>query len=111
MSFQKKNLLYYSRQIMMDEIGAKGQLKLKKSKVCVVGLGWFRLSCCNDAISRAWGSVFCVLLTGTLVDVTNLHRQHLYGVDKEGFSKVEVAAERIAKFESLHRCRTGEVLR
>ena len=35
----KEEQLYYSRQIMMDEIGAKGQLKLKKSKVCVVGLG------------------------------------------------------------------------
>ena len=46
-----KELDRYSRQVMLEEIGFNGQLKLKNSKVCVVGTGgWWtkfaeRLSC------------------------------------------------------------------
>ena len=34
-----KELDRYSRQVMLEEIGFNGQLKLKNSKVCVVGVG------------------------------------------------------------------------
>ena len=34
-----KELDRYSRQVMLEEIGYNGQLKLKNSKVCVVGTG------------------------------------------------------------------------
>jgi len=32
-------LEFYSRQIVLPEIGYNGQLKLKKARVCVAGLG------------------------------------------------------------------------
>ena len=35
----EKELDRYSRQIMLEEIGYQGQLKLKQAKVCVVGVG------------------------------------------------------------------------
>ena len=35
----QKNLDRYSRQVMLEEIGYGGQLKLKNAKVCVVGTG------------------------------------------------------------------------
>ena len=35
----EKELDRYSRQVMLEEIGYQGQLKLKQSKVCVVGVG------------------------------------------------------------------------
>ena len=34
-----KELDRFSRQVMLEEIGYQGQLKLKNSKVCVVGTG------------------------------------------------------------------------
>ena len=34
-----KDLDRFSRQVMLEEIGYQGQLKLKNSKVCVVGTG------------------------------------------------------------------------
>lgn len=34
-----RELEFYSRQIVLKEIGYSGQLKLKNSKVCIVGLG------------------------------------------------------------------------
>jgi len=84
---------YYSRQIMMDEIGAKGQVKLKKSKVCVVGLGG--LGSVASMQLAGMGVGFLRVVDGDLVDVSNLHRQHLYSTDREGKSKVEAAAERL----------------
>jgi len=89
----KEERLYYSRQIMMGEIGAKGQLELKKSKVCVVGLGGLGSPVAMQLAGMGVG--FLRVVDGDMVDVTNLHRQHLYGIDKEGFSKVEAAAERL----------------
>jgi len=35
----EKELDRYSRQVMLEEIGYQGQLKLKQAKVCVVGVG------------------------------------------------------------------------
>ncbi len=91
----KKELVYYSRQIMMDEIGVKGQLELKKSKVCVVGLGG--LGSVATMQLAGLGVGFLRVVDCDVVDVSNLHRQHLYGVDKKGVSKVEAAAERLSR--------------
>ncbi|WNZ30296.1 MAG: HesA/MoeB/ThiF family protein [Candidatus Bathyarchaeota archaeon] len=91
----KEELQYYSRQIMMEEIGAKGQLKLKNSKVCVVGLGGLGSPVAMQLAGMGVGHLRIV--DGDFVDVTNLHRQHLYGVDKKGMSKVDAATERLRK--------------
>ena len=46
-----KELDRYSRQVMLEEIGYNGQLKLKNSKVCVVGTGglgtpnYYKINC------------------------------------------------------------------
>ena len=48
----EKELDRYSRQVMLEEIGYQGQLKLKQAKVCVVGVGGLGnpiadKTCCN----------------------------------------------------------------
>ncbi len=91
----EEELGYYSRQIMMDEIGVKGQLKLKKSKACVVGLGG--LGSVASMQLAGMGVGFLRVVDEDMVDVSNLHRQHLYSTDKEGKSKVEAAAERLRR--------------
>src|SRR3990167_4908290 len=35
----KKELDKFSRQVMLEEIGYQGQLKLKNAKICIVGVG------------------------------------------------------------------------
>jgi adenylyltransferase/sulfurtransferase len=39
MVLSKKELIRYSRQTVLSEIGLKGQERLKKAKVCIVGVG------------------------------------------------------------------------
>jgi molybdopterin/thiamine biosynthesis adenylyltransferase len=38
-SFAENEVEYYSRQMVMKDFGVEGQRRLKRAKVCVVGLG------------------------------------------------------------------------
>jgi molybdopterin-synthase adenylyltransferase len=88
-----EELEYYSRQIVMTEMGYSAQLKLKNSKVCLVGLGG--LGSPASMQLAAMGVGYMRIVDRDVVELTNLHRQHLYGVDEVGFPKVEAAAKRL----------------
>jgi molybdopterin-synthase adenylyltransferase len=86
-------LEFYSRQIMLPTIGYQGQLKLRNSKVCIVGLGGLGSPIALQL--AAMGVGFLRLVDRDVVDVSNLQRQHLYGINFVGYPKVEVAARRL----------------
>ena len=84
---------FYSRQIVLPEIGYGGQLKLKKARVCVAGLGG--LGSLAALQLAAMGVGYLRLVDRDVVELSNLQRQHLYGVNFLGYPKVEVAAKRL----------------
>jgi molybdopterin-synthase adenylyltransferase len=86
-------LEFYSRQIVLPSTGYNGQLKLRNSRVCVVGLGGLG----SPAVLQlaAMGVGFLRLVDFDVVELSNLQRQHLYGVNYLGYPKVEVAAKRL----------------
>ncbi len=89
----EQELEFYSRQIVLTELGYNGQLKLRDARVCIVGLGGL-----GSPISlqlAAIGVGHLRLVERDLVELSNLHRQHLYSVDFLGYPKVEVAAKRL----------------
>jgi adenylyltransferase/sulfurtransferase len=88
-----EELEYYSRQLVMTEMGYGAQLKLKNSKVCLVGLGG--LGSPASMQLAAMGVGYLRIVDRDVVELTNLHRQHLYGVDEVGYPKVEAAAKRL----------------
>ncbi len=88
-------LRFYSRQIMLDEIGYEGQLKLKKSKVCVVGLGGLGSTIAIQL--AAMGVGYLRLVDRDIVEESNLQRQHLYNFDVIGFPKVEAAVRKLER--------------
>jgi len=85
----------YSRQLMLEEIGFEGMEKLRSAKVCVVGAGGIG----NPIITQltAMGVGKLRIVDRDVIEVTNLHRQHLYTDDDIGKVKVEAAAERLRK--------------
>ncbi|MBT8171578.1 HesA/MoeB/ThiF family protein [Candidatus Bathyarchaeota archaeon] len=89
----EKELEYYSRQVVMIEMGSKAQLKLKNSKACLLGVGGLGSPAAMQLAAMGVGHIRIV--DRDVVDVTNLHRQHLYGVDNIGSPKVEAAAKRL----------------
>ncbi len=86
---------YYSRQIVLAELGRRGQEKLKRSKVVVVGLGG--LGTISTLYLALAGVGHLRLIDQDTVELNNLHRQVLYSVNNLRYSKVEAAAERIGQ--------------
>ncbi len=86
-------LLRYSRQIMLPEIDAEGQLRLAQASVLLIGAGGLGSAC---AIYLAAGGVGHIILTDfDHVDLSNLQRQILYNTTDIGRPKVEAGAERL----------------
>ena len=83
----------YSRQIMLEEIGFTGMEKLRNAKICVVGVGGIG----NPVVTQltAMGIGKLKIVDRDVVEISNLHRQHLYTQKDIGKVKVEVAAERL----------------
>ena len=98
---QKKsfNDEFYSRQLILRELGRKGQRKLAKSKVAVVGLGGLGTV---SSLYLALTGVGCLrLIDQDTVELHNLHRQVLYIPDDLHYPKVEVSAKRLKKINPL----------
>lgn len=95
LELSKEEREYYSRQIVLAELGYKAQLRLKGSKVCLLGAGG--LGSVAAMQLAALGVGFLRIVDRDVVELSNLHRQHLYGVDDIGFPKVEAAAKRLQK--------------
>ena len=89
----EEELEYYSRQIVLDEIGATGQKRLKEARVCVVGVGGLGSPVTIQLASIGVG--YLRIVDRDVVEVSNLQRQHIYGMDRIGYPKVEAAAERL----------------
>ena len=90
---------FYSRQIILDELGWKGQRKLAKSKVAVVGVGG--LGTVSSLYLALAGVGYLRLIDQDTVETPNLHRQILFSLDDLHYPKVEVAAERLEKLNPL----------
>jgi molybdopterin/thiamine biosynthesis adenylyltransferase/molybdopterin converting factor small subunit len=90
-----KELDRFSRQVMLEEIGYQGQLKLKNSIVCVVGVGGLG----NPITSRlaAMGVGTLRIVDRDVIELSNLHRQTMFDEDDVGQIKVEVAAKKLQK--------------
>lgn len=86
---------YYARQIVMKGFGEESQRRLVNSKVCVVGLGGLGSPITTQLAAMGVGHLRIVDFDH--VDITNLHRQHLYSSDKVGEPKAKVACERLRK--------------
>ena len=90
-----KELDRFSRQVMLEEIGYNGQLKLKNCKICVVGTGGLG----NPITTRlaAMGVGTLRIVDRDVIELSNLHRQTMFDEDDVGQVKVEIAAKKLRK--------------
>ena len=91
----EKELDRFSRQVMLEQIGYDGQLKLKNSKVCVVGVGGLG----NPITTRlaAMGVGKLRIVDRDVIELSNLHRQTMFDEDDVGQVKAEVAQKKLKK--------------
>ncbi len=90
---------FYSRQITMKELGEKGQGRLSKSKVVVVGAGG--LGAVSSLYLALAGVGYIRLIDQDTVELQNLHRQILYTSADLHYPKAEIAAKRLQELNPL----------
>lgn len=78
---------------MLPEIGYKGQMRLRNAKIGIIGLGGLGSPAAYQLAALGIGHLR--LVDRDVVELSNLHRQHLYGIGSLGFPKVEAAANRL----------------
>ncbi len=91
MSFQftEEQIKRYSRHIILPEVGGKGQEKLLKAKVLVIGAGGLGSPALYYLAAAGVGTIGIVDFD--VVDFSNLQRQILHNTDRVGTPKVESA--------------------
>jgi len=90
---------FYSRQTILKEIGEKGQQKISKSKIAIVGAGG--LGTVSSLYLTLAGVGYIRLIDQDTVELHNLHRQILYNQDDIHYPKTEIAAQRLEKINPL----------
>ena len=95
---KNEDLQRYSRQIMLDEIGFIGLEKLRKAKICVVGVGGIGNPVATQLTAMGIGKL--KIVDRDIIEISNLHRQHLYTENDIGRVKVEAAKERLQQINS-----------
>jgi sulfur-carrier protein adenylyltransferase/sulfurtransferase len=83
----------YSRQIALKEVGARGQAKLRASRVLVVGCGGLGVPVISYLAGAGIGRLG--LVDSDRLEPSNLHRQTMYALADAGKLKAELAAERV----------------
>ena len=92
-----EEFIRYSRHLSLPEVGIKGQMKIKSSKILVVGVGGLGSPVALYLAAAGVGTIGMVDFD--VVDESNLQRQVLFGMEQIGKSKLKSAKERL---ESLN---------
>lgn len=87
MEFTEEQLERYSRQIILKEVGGKGQHLLRQARVLVVGAGGLGSPIAMYLGAAGIGTIG--LIDGDVVDLSNLQRQVLHTTPHVGMPKVE----------------------
>jgi adenylyltransferase/sulfurtransferase len=89
-----KQLLRYSRHILLPQIDVRGQEKLLASRVLIVGLGGLGSPVAMYLAASGVGNL--VLVDHDRVDLTNLQRQIVHATERVGQDKTTSAAHGLA---------------
>nr|QVY58313.1 molybdopterin biosynthesis protein [Kappaphycus striatus] len=94
----------YARQIILDQLGIKGQQRLKKAKILVIGAGGLG---CPAMLYLASSGIGCLgVIDNDTIAHSNLHRQILYTTKNISYLKILSAQERIQEINPKCRVNT-----
>jgi molybdopterin/thiamine biosynthesis adenylyltransferase/rhodanese-related sulfurtransferase len=94
MSLSAAELARYSRHLLLSEVGAAGQERLRAARVLVVGAGGLGSPAALYLAASGIGTLGIV--DCDVIEVSNLQRQVLFGTQDVGRPKARAASERLA---------------
>lgn len=89
--FTEEEQARYSRHLLLQDVGAEGQYKIRSGKVLVIGAGGLGSPVAMYLAAAGVGTIGIV--DGDVVDLSNLQRQIVHTTHDLGRAKVESAAE------------------
>ena len=92
-------LMRYSRQVLLEGWDLDAQLRLKHSRIVMVGAGG--LGCPASEILARAGVGHIHLIDNDVIEESNLQRQTLFTSGDMGYPKAEIAAKRLAHINEL----------
>jgi adenylyltransferase/sulfurtransferase len=93
MEFTDEQITRYSRHILLPEVGGKGQKKIAKSRILIVGAGGLGSPAAFYLAAAGVGTIG--LIDSDAVDLSNLQRQVIHQTTDLGRPKVLSAKEKI----------------
>ena len=92
-SLNKSQIERFSRQLILKNIGAKGQKKILSSKILIVGVGGLGCPAAESLVRAGIGTIG--LIDNDIVNLSNIHRQSLFSSKDINKLKVSVAAKKL----------------
>jgi adenylyltransferase/sulfurtransferase len=105
MEFTKEELLRYNRQMMIPEIGERGQEKIRNAKVFVAGIGGLGSISCYYLAAAGVGRLRIV--DKDKVELSNLNRQIIHWTTNLGDAKADSSR---FKLQNLNPCCSVEAV-
>ncbi|XP_065661175.1 adenylyltransferase and sulfurtransferase MOCS3 isoform X6 [Hydra vulgaris] len=97
-NLSNKDIQRYSRQIILPEVSAQGQVLIRKSQVLIVGVGGLGCPAAQYLVGAGIGTIG--LVDYDTVELSNLHRQVLHRETNIGMSKVQSAISELKRLNS-----------
>lgn len=94
MAFTEEQLVRYSRHIILEGVGGKGQKKIGQAKVLIIGAGGLGSPVALYLAAAGVGTLG--LIDPDAVDLSNLQRQIIHHTSDIGRPKVQSAQEKVA---------------
>lgn len=91
----RDDLVRYARHLTLDQIGPEGQRRLRGARVLITGAGGLGSPALLYLAAAGVGTIG--IIDDDVVDVSNLQRQLVHGMDDVGRAKVESAADAVAR--------------
>jgi molybdopterin-synthase adenylyltransferase len=91
----KEEFNRYQKQIMLEDVGLLGQMKLKQAKVLVIGAGGLGSPILQYLASMGVGTLGVVDFD--TIELSNLHRQNIYSTEDIGKLKVDIAKVKLSQ--------------
>ncbi len=98
-NLSKSQIERFSRQLVLKNIGAKGQKKILSSKVLIVGVGGLGCPAAENLVRAGIGTIG--LIDNDIINLSNIHRQSLFNSKDINKSKVNVAAKKLKEINPL----------
>jgi adenylyltransferase/sulfurtransferase len=108
MKLNQKEILRYSRHLLIPQVGLSGQEKLKNSSVLIVGTGGLGSPIALYLAAAGIGKIG--LVDFDVVDESNLQRQVIHSTSKIGIPKVESAKAFLEDLNPLVEINTFNVM-